>query len=43
VLTEENKKDREYIGITGLDLAYIDDEVIFARVFLRLFEKILMR
>jgi hypothetical protein len=36
---EENKKDGEYIGLTGLDLAPFDDEVIFARVFIHLFCK----
>jgi hypothetical protein len=39
VSTEENEKDREYIGLTGLDLASIDEEVIFAGVFLHLFCK----
>jgi hypothetical protein len=37
VSTEENEQDREYIGLTGLDLESIDDEVIFARIFLHLF------
>jgi hypothetical protein len=39
VSTEENEKDREYIGLTGVYLASIDDEVIFTQVFIRLFCK----
>jgi hypothetical protein len=37
VSTEENEQDREYIGLTGLDLESIDEEVIFAHIFLHLF------
>jgi hypothetical protein len=37
VSTEENQQDREYIGLTSLDLKSIDDEIIFARIFLHLF------
>jgi hypothetical protein len=37
VSAEENEQDREYIGLTGLDLESIDDEVLFARIFLHLF------
>jgi hypothetical protein len=37
VSTEENEQDMEYIGLTGLDLESIDDEFIFARIFLHLF------
>jgi hypothetical protein len=39
VSTEENQQDREYIGLTGLHLESIDDEVIFARIFLHLFSE----
>jgi hypothetical protein len=37
VTTDENQQDREYIGLTGLDHESIDDEIIFARIFLHLF------
>jgi hypothetical protein len=37
VSTEDNEQDREYIGLTGLDLESIDDEVIFACIFPHLF------
>jgi hypothetical protein len=37
--TEGNEKDREYVGLTDLDLDFIEDDVTFARVFLYLFYK----
>jgi hypothetical protein len=37
VSTEEIEQDRDNIGLTGLDLESIDDEVIFASIFLHLF------
>jgi hypothetical protein len=37
VSTEENEQEREYIGLTSLDLESIDDEVIFASIILHLF------
>jgi hypothetical protein len=32
-----SEQDREYIGLTGLDLESIDDEVLFASIFPHLF------
>jgi hypothetical protein len=37
VPTEENRNDRDYIGLTALYLESIDDEFIFAGVFFHLF------
>jgi hypothetical protein len=37
VSTEENEQEREYIGLTGLYLESIDDEVIFDCIFIHLF------